>query len=310
MIQRNIAVGADVGGSHITCAAIDIAAGKLIPGTEKRAGVDHAASTDAILTAWASAINGSIQQIDSSRLTGFSFAIPGPFDYRQGVSKMKHKFVELYGLKISDRLMQKLKINRPLPMRFLNDATSFAVGEAWLGMGQGFERVVAVTLGTGFGSAFIDRGIPISRREDVPKEGCLWHLPYRSGIGDDYFSTRWFVQEYEKLSGQKTPNAKAIADMAGHNPDVQELFDLFGRNLSHFLSFWLRKFQADRLVIGGNIARAYSLFGPAFELALKQKEIAVSIALSRLGEKAALIGSARLFEEAFWRQIKDRLPSI
>lgn len=305
---KDISIGVDIGGSHITCAAIDLRAGRLIAGTEKRAAVNHRDAADDILAAWASAINRSIGQIEAERLAGIGFAIPGPFRYLEGVSKMKHKFAALYDLRIPDRLGPKL--STPAPMRFLNDATSFAVGEAWLGVGRGFDRVVAITLGTGFGSAFVDRGVPITQRDDVPPEGCLWHLPYEDDIADAYFSTRWFVKEYEKATAKKLEDAKAIAQAAESDPDARELFQRFGRQLADFLIPWFRKFRAERLVIGGNIARAYPLFGPSFEARVREESPGLSAALSELGEKAALIGGGRLFEEDFWEQVRKQLPAI
>jgi glucokinase len=311
MKGQNITIGVDIGGSHITCAAIDLTEGKLLSHSERRAAVDHQAQAEAILDTWAAALNATIAQIEVDKLAGIAFAIPGPFDYREGISKMQHKFASLYGLKIAERLAPKLGTPHSPPMRFLNDATSFAVGEAWLGMGKGYNRVIAITLGTGFGSAFIDGGVPITRRADVPKEGCLWHLPYGSGIADEYFSTRWFVQTYEQISGQKLPDAKSIAQAAhDREPHALRVFDLFTGHLSAFLIPWFHQFRADRLVIGGNIARAYDLFGPAFEENIRNAGLEVSVALSTLGERAALIGCARLFEEPFWEKIQDHLPSI
>ena len=72
----------------------------------------------------------------------------------------------------------------------MNDASSFAVGEAWAGSASKFDRSLSITLGTGFGSAFISNRIPIVDGPLVPKLGCIYHLPYRDGIADDYFSTR------------------------------------------------------------------------------------------------------------------------
>ena len=43
----------------------------------------------------------------------------------------------------------------------MNDASAFAVGEAWAGSASDFNRSLSITLGTGFGSAFISNHIPI-----------------------------------------------------------------------------------------------------------------------------------------------------
>ena len=56
-------------------------------------------------------------------------------------------------------------------IRFMNDASSFAVGEAWAGSASKFNRSLSITLGTGFGSAFISNRIPIVDGPEVPKTG-------------------------------------------------------------------------------------------------------------------------------------------
>lgn len=124
-------------------------------------------------------------------------------------------------------------------MRFLNDATSFAIGEAWQGMGKGMQRVVVITLGTGFGSAFLDGCIPVVSGEQVPKEGCLWHLHYQDGIADDYFSTRWFLEEYQTKTGNKIADVKALTDKAASDSTARDLFAQFGQNLAECLDPWL-----------------------------------------------------------------------
>ena len=137
-------------------------------------------------------------------------------------------------------------------MRFLNDATSFAVGEAWLGHGRGADKVVAVTLGTGFGSAFIDSGVPVVERDDVPGGGCLWHLPYRNGAVDDYFTTRWFIRQFKAISGREIGGAKSVAVLAGRGDAVAlGVFDNYGRDLGEFLAPWLMQFAAEVVRFGG-----------------------------------------------------------
>ena len=161
MIDKTYSIGVDVGGSHVACAAVNIERGELLPDTLTRVDVDSMGDAAGIFGAWAQALNATMVQIDIGRLAGIGFAMPGPFDYRNGISKMEHKFPALFEKTIADELQPLLATVEPLAMRFLNDATSFAVGEAWLGRGQGERKVVAITLGTGFGSAFIDTGVPV-----------------------------------------------------------------------------------------------------------------------------------------------------
>lgn len=310
MTQRILSVGADIGGTHITCAAVEVRAGRWMPETLFRESYDHNAPADSILRSWATALNHTILQAGAERLTGIGFAIPGPFDYRNGISKMQHKFKNLYDVHIPSALNPLLAPERPLPMRFLNDATSFAVGEAWLGDGKGFQKVVVITLGTGFGSAFIENGVPVVDRNDVPPEGCLWHLPYKDSIADDYFSTGWFVREYRKATGKNISGVKELMEQAGVDGLAKNLFTRFGRNLAECLAPPLKTFGAEILIIGGNISHALPLFGDDFREGLKESGVSAKTAVSRLQEHAALIGAARLLDDEFWEKVSEHLPHI
>jgi glucokinase len=223
---------------------------------------------------------------------------------------MHHKFPLLYDLHISEALNPLLITGHTLPMRFLNDATCFAVGEAWQGTGKHYPKVVVITLGTGFGSAFLDQGIPVVSGGQVPKEGCLWHLPFRDGIADDYFSTRWFINEYRKHTGESISGVKELMQKVESDLFVSSLFTQFGQNLAECLAPWLRNFGAEILIIGGNIARALPLFMPDFRKALWESDVYLPVVPSLLMENAALIGSARLLDNTFWNQVSLHLPRL
>jgi glucokinase len=68
------------------------------------------------------------------------------------------------------------------------------------------------------------------------------------------------------------------------------------------------KFEAEILVIGGNISHAYKLFGDVFESRLKKENCTARVALSKLKEDAALIGSAYLLDDNFWISVQHALP--
>ena len=309
-MQHPLSIGTDIGGTHITCAAIKIQEGELLLETLSRATYSHEAPAEVILQSWAKALNNTLSKIDKSQLAGIGFAIPGPFDYRNGVSKMEHKFKNLYGLHIPGALNPLLTTQKELPMRFLNDATSFAVGEAWTGEGQGYHKVVVITLGTGFGSAFTEDGVPVVSGDEVPKEGCLWHLPFKDGMADDYFSTRWFVGEYEKQTGQIIQGVKDLMDKTDTDPIARGLFLQFGQNLADCLASPLQKFGAEVLIIGGNIAHALPLFGGVFRDGLEKAGVTVKVVVSKHSEHAALIGSGRLLDDVFWEKVSVRLPNL
>jgi glucokinase len=142
----------------------------------------------------------------------------------------------------------------------------------------------------------------------VPKLGCIYHIPYKDGIADDYFTTRWFTGQYKKATGKELKGVRELADLAVSDKTVMDIFTDFGTRLGIFLAPWLNRFRAEILVIGGNISHAYNLFGIVFEESLKKEGCQSKVALSTLKEDAAILGSAYLLDDEFWKSIQHALP--
>jgi len=311
--MRKYAIGADIGGSHISCAIIDLDSKNLVEGTFASEVVNNKAEATDILDSWAAAINQSLAHITAKELAGIGFAMPGPFDYEKGIAlftSQNDKFEKLHGINVVDELRKRLKIDSQSGIRFMNDATAFAVGEDWFGMGKAYTRTLSITLGTGFGSAFIANGIPVVEGNEVPEMGCVWHLPYKDDIADAYFSTRWCIKRYLELSGVEVSGVKQIADEAETKKIAKQVFIEFGNNLGELLAPWMNKFGAEALVIGGNISKAYRHFGESLEEALKANGCSTEVHRSELMEDAAFIGSARLFDEDFWKHVQPLLSKM
>jgi glucokinase len=309
-MNKNIAIGTDIGGSHITCAAVDLESGKILKETLTEKSVDNQALSNIIIDTWSNALSSVLSKIPFEKVKGIGFAMPGPFDYVKGISYIRGvaKYENLYGVNVMEAISDNLGLKNDVLLRFMNDASSFAVGEAWAGSASGFNRSLSITLGTGFGSAFISKRIPIVDGPEVPKLGCIYHIPYRDGIADDYFSTRGLLHRYKMLTGKELNGVKELAALAPADKSVNELFIDFGDNAARFLAPWLIKFGAEILVIGGNISHAYNLFGDVFEARLKTEKCFCKVAISKLKEDAALLGSAYLLDDDFWKSVQHALP--
>lgn len=311
MTAENLSIGVDIGARHVYCAALDLQRGELVAGSDSRLSLDSFADADTIFNTWARALESTLSRIDVGQLSGIGFAMPGPFDYKNGISRMEHKYPRLNGREISSELRSRVNFPENTRVRFLNDASAFAVGEAWLGKGSCCRRVLAITLGTGLGSAFIVDGTPVVSGDEVPAEGSLWPLPFRYGNADQFFTTRWFVKAHVDRLGGKVSGAKEVADLAeSGDAAALAIFDRFGTNLAEFLAPWLRKFGAEVVVIGGRITRAYRFFGPVMEKELLAEGIEQPIKISEKKERFALIGAARLSDDAFWENVSAQLPAI
>ncbi|MBN1107728.1 MAG: ROK family protein [Bacteroidales bacterium] len=309
-MEKHLAIGADIGGSHITCAAVDLTTREIIKGSVTGREVDNQESAEVITGTWADALREVMSVTGVEKIKGIGFAMPGPFDYVKGISYIKGvtKYEKLYGLNIGKAISSRLGVSDDLLIRFMNDASSFAVGEAWAGSASSVVRSLDITLGTGFGSAFINGKIPVVDGPEVPRLGCVYHLPYREGIADDYFSTRWFTGEYKMITGKEIRGVRELAEIALSDRIARDLFTDFGERLGVFLAPWLKGFGAEMLVIGGNISHAFNLFGEALEKALKREECDCQPVLSALKEDAAILGSACLLDDDFWKSVQHALP--
>lgn len=75
------AISADIGGSHIAAAAVNITTGKIIERTACYNSVNNKAVANEIIERWGSTIGEAIKDIGLHSLKGEGIAMPGPFDY-------------------------------------------------------------------------------------------------------------------------------------------------------------------------------------------------------------------------------------
>ena len=153
----NYAVGVDIGGSHVCSRVVDLAApgGTEYPVVETP--VDCGAGASAVLAAWTGNIRRAISASGLGQVRNVGLAFPGPFDYERGISLIQgvRKFDRLYGLDVTESLLARLEGAGVEECRYVNDAAAFALGECFCGAASGAGRVMALTLGTGFGSGFV-----------------------------------------------------------------------------------------------------------------------------------------------------------
>ncbi|GAB3539904.1 hypothetical protein GCM10027443_37050 [Pontibacter brevis] len=281
-------VGVDIGGTHITAALVDMKAGALLADTLVREQVNAKGKEQEIISSWAQAIVHAAKE-DTRENVHIGIAMPGPFDYEEGISLMQNqdKYDALYGLNVRKLLADALKMP-PAHFKFMNDAACFLQGEVFGGAAKGAGRAIGLTLGTGLGSAFYHGG--------MARDAALWRSPYKEGIAEDYLCARWFTKRYHTLSGKEVSNVKSLVSLLSSDERVQTIFNEFGQHLGEFLVPYMERESPEVVVIGGNIAQALGLFYPALRQTLTMQGVIVPIKQAELGEEAALIGAASLWK--------------
>lgn len=287
--DHSLVLGVDIGGSHITAALIDLETRTVLPKSYSRKSINSLAEADEIITSWCELISACFANVDiAERKIGI--AIPGPFDYDNGISLMlnQDKFDSLYCLNVKELLSSKLGVPSE-NIRLVNDAASFLQGEVFAGAARDYHSVLGLTLGTGLGSSIYENGLV--------RDADLWQSPFKEGIAEEYLCGRWFVERYEALTGKSIAGVKDLAELAGSESCVDEIFREFASNLAEFISPLAQKYHTELVVIGGNISNAFELFLKELNDLLKRNEIFVKVEISHLKEDAALLGAASCWEE-------------
>lgn len=282
--MNSLVAGIDIGGSHISAALIDLNKRKIIEETCCRSAINSNGSLQQIILEWAAAIKNCLQFFNGQSVS-IGIAMPGPFDYENGISYIKNqdKYEALYKVNVKDALAKELGVNSN-NIRFENDAACFLKGEAFSGVAKDCTTAYGITLGTGLGSSKYKSG--------EAKDANFWCLPFKKGIAEDYLSTRWFVKRYYEKTSKQIENVKALAALHGHNDLVAEIFEEFGRNLADFLKKITLQEKPELVVFGGNISETFTFFYPALKNRLSEIGLDIIIKKSILKETASLIGAA------------------
>lgn len=190
-----------------------------------------------------------------------AISMPGPADYRQGTMLMKHKFAAMYGICLRDLLQKEFP---DAEIAFVHDGVAFVLGEAFFGAAEGCACCAGVMLGTGLGFVLFEDGKVLSRSVLTPFMP-LWNKPYQGGIAEEYVSGRGIVRRWLEL-GREQASVKEIAGMAREGDrQAADLMRETGRMLGEMLRDHLASKPVEKVVIGGQIAKAWDLMKDGYE---------------------------------------------
>ncbi|MBX3257425.1 MAG: ROK family protein [Chitinophagaceae bacterium] len=286
--MRSTVIGVDIGGTHITSCVVDIATAAVMEDTRIRGDIDPLQNREQVIRSWADNIAACAGR-SGNLVQRIGIAMPGPFDYEQGISFISglHKYECLYGVNVKELLAAALQIPAA-NIRMMNDATAFLAGETKSWAGRDCKHVVGITLGTGLGSAMYLDG--------CFEDGDLWNFPFRDSRAEEYLSSRWFTAAYRQRTGHNIKGVKELVVKAMEDTMVADIFKDFGYTLAEVLIKRFSKKFPRRIVVGGNISKAWNLFQPHASAQLQENGFVCELLPARLGEDAALVGAACLWE--------------
>jgi glucokinase len=220
------------------------------------------------------------------------------------------------------QLVARLQPQSPWPLWLENDANLFALGEYWLGAGQGHPNMLGITLGTGVGGGLILDGRlwsgsagtsgeighmtvdPEGRKCHCGNRGCL------ETMASGFWAVTWVKEQLDKGAGswlrelyEADPEAlqgeTLVVAALQRDPLALKAFERVGRSLGQAIAGVVHLLGLSRVVIGGGFARAWEVFELFLQeelyrrLTLFPRE-ALSVVPAQLGDDAGLIGAAKL----------------
>jgi len=250
-------------------------------------------------------------------IIGIGIGVPGPVS-RQGVV---NRCVNLgWG---TFNIAESLSQLTGLPVKAGNDANVAALGECWVGGGQGCDNMVLATLGTGVGGGIIIDGkilygahgaggeighMVLNRDETVPcgcgKCGCVEQYCSATGIvrtAREYLDSTdqpSCLRSLDKLTCKDIFDAGAAEDAA-----ALEILDIVYRNLAEFLANVAAVADPEVIVIGGGVSKAGDMLLEGIRRHIHSyifhASADVRLALATLGNDAGAYGAFKLILDAY-----------
>lgn len=250
MINKQGILAVDAGGTYFKFAVLS-KQGELLTEVEKYP-VDSNGDIETILSTYR-AIHEKLKK--DFLLTGVGISTPGPFDCKNGVSFMKHKFSSLYGVKLKEKLQEIF--GEATSIWFCSDSNAFLAGEVFWGEYTQEQNVIGITIGTGLGFSVIENGKLIMTSTGGPAER-IFNVPYENGILEDYVSGKGCVSIYKSFGEEHYSTAKELAENASHDELARKAFEKLGTALGEGLIPYVRKYHTKTVILGGQVSNAYS----------------------------------------------------
>jgi glucokinase len=269
------AVGLDMGGTNIRCAAVSVAGDVLLlehgPSLASRAAAsvaeNIAAQTLHLLD------TARRRRLGSPRAIGV--AVPGPLNVHTGIVMQAPHVAAWHGYPLRRKL--ESSIGRTVVLD--NDANAWALGEYWRGAARGHRDVVLLTLGTGVGGGLIIGGKLVHGQSGMAGE--LGHVTVAENGPPCDCGSHGCLEAYASASGLRilveqrlhlpagAPLPPEIVDSEG-NFSVRGLtaqarsgdrlaldaFATAGHYLGIAIASFLNTFNPELIVIGGGVAGA------------------------------------------------------
>ncbi|MBA4399865.1 MAG: glucokinase [Anaerolinea sp.] len=323
-----IVIGIDLGGTNVRVGAVT-PSGELL--ASDKAPIKARRGPQYGLTR----IIELVEQVRASTgerpLLGIGVGSTGPIDRERGMVKNPYTLPTWENVSILEPLREHFGV----PAVLENDADVAALGEAWLGAGRGVDRLAAVTVGTGIGTAFIYRGQIYRGFGDHHGEGG--HMLLDPNGPECYCGGRgcWEMLAAGPAIGRLAREASArepglmlelaggdLQKLAAHHvvaaarqgdPVALKVADQVGMYLAWGMVNLVALLMPECVVLSGGVMESFDLFEPEFRRVFYRHNVMspveqIHIAHAQLGSQAGILGAARAILNSIGENNVEPIP--
>ena len=293
-------IGLDIGGTKIDAG--------LVRGNEilKRKTVPTPKNKKDFLAA----VFGIIHELAEGRkksIRGLGIGMAGAIDRKAGKIVRSPNLPRLNGLNLKKAIEGKFKI----PVRVDNDAKCFMRSEARFGAAKNKRNAVGLIIGTGIGAGIMIGGKIYYGRDGAAGE--LGHTIIKINPKSEIRNPKQIMNKLfslEDLVSQKgflrlgIKDVERLAKRAGQgDKKALEIFEIIGGHLGIGLANIINTLNPEIIVLGGGLANVAHFLMPSAgkmikKIVLAPKAKKTPVIVSKLGNKAGILGAALLFLES------------
>ncbi len=301
MIEQDIKLGIDLGGTKIELIALNTKNNKIL--YRKRVLTPQNNYQDT-LNAIATLILEAESKLNLNCQVGIG--MPGSISPKTGMVRNANS-VWLNGMPLSRDLNKILKKNIVIE----NDANCFAISEAMDGAGKAYSKVFGVILGTGVGSGIvIDKKVlngangisgewghnplPWQEENEIKKRNC-WCGKYN--CIEKFISGPAIEKEFEDLFGKKMPLKNIVKNCTKNNSNCNFILNILINRIARCFASIINVLDPDVIIIGGglsNIEQIYIEVPKIWNQWIFSDKISTKVKKAMYGDSSGVRGAAWL----------------
>ena len=264
MIEQDIKLGIDLGGTKIELIALNTKNNKIL--YRKRVLTPQNNYQDT-LNAIATLILEAESKLNLNCQVGIG--IPGSISPKTGMVRNANS-VWLNGMPLSRDLNKILKKNIVIE----NDANCFAISEAMDGAGKAYSKVFGVILGTGVGSGIVINKKVINGANGISGEWGHNPLPWqeeneiktrncwcgKSNCIEKFISGPAIEKEFEDLFGKKMPLKNIVKNCTKNNSNCNFILNILINRIARCFASIINVLDPDVIIIGGGLSNIEQIY--------------------------------------------------